>query len=80
LLNVYLGLDNIKPPFSKKKEVLTQPLTDRKSLGSLEKDEEAAANSRPVQGMLFGQFLQQFTWFQLKLSMCMDVEISIQLF
>ncbi|KAF6037203.1 hypothetical protein EB796_004482 [Bugula neritina] len=53
-----IGLDTIKPPFPKKKENLKQPLANRRSLGSLEKDGEAAVNTRPVRGMLFGQFLQ----------------------
>jgi len=58
LLNLYLGLGTVKPPFPKKKEVLKQPLADR-SLGSLEKDVEAAVNTRLIQGMLFGQFLPE---------------------
>ncbi|KAF6040535.1 hypothetical protein EB796_001150 [Bugula neritina] len=43
-----IGLGTVKPPFPKKKEVLKQPLADR-SLGSLEKDVEAAVNTRLIQ-------------------------------
>jgi len=59
LLNIYLGLGTVEPPFPKKKENLKQPLANRRSLGSLEKDGKAAVKSRPVRGMLLGQFLTE---------------------